>query len=93
MLWITEQHHQPPVKESNRNLEVSVVVQHFRHSIDKFPIRHIHFPPETTSIVLLVRILAAIIQSSERDTLKAQFMQLCHRTINEEDEIAHKLLG
>jgi SET and MYND domain-containing protein 5 len=52
-----------------------------------------HYPPETASIMLLVRILASIIQSNDPTALKAQLMQLCHRTINEEDDIAHKLLG
>ena len=52
-----------------------------------------HYPPETASIMLLVRILASIIQSNDLTALKAQLMQLCHQTINEEDDIAHKLLG
>jgi SET and MYND domain-containing protein 5 len=52
-----------------------------------------HYPPETTSIMFLVRILASLIQSHDLIALKAQLMQLCHRTINEEDDIAHKLLG
>ena len=52
-----------------------------------------HYPPETASIMLLVRILSSIIQSNDLTALKAQLMQLCHQTINEEDDIAHKLLG
>ena len=52
-----------------------------------------HYPPETASIMLLVRILASIIQSNDLTALKAQLMQLCHQTIHEEDDIAHKLLG
>jgi len=52
-----------------------------------------HYPPETASIMLLVRILASMIQSKERDDLKSQLMKLCHHTVNDEDMIAHKLLG
>ena len=52
-----------------------------------------HYPPETASIMLLIRILASIIQSKEQDNLKFQLMKLCHHTTNDEDMIAHKLLG
>jgi hypothetical protein len=46
-----------------------------------------HYPPETSTIMLLVRILANFIQRSDREELKGQLMSLCHHTI------AHKLLG
>ena len=52
-----------------------------------------HYPPETASIMLLVRILACIIQSEERENLKSQLMTLCHQTVNSEEMIVHKLLG
>jgi len=52
-----------------------------------------HYPPETASIMLLVRILACIIQSKERENLKSQLMTLCHQTVNSEEMIVHKLLG
>ena len=43
--------------------------------------------------MMLVRILASIIQSREEEELNSQFLKLCHKTSNVEDEIAHKLLG
>ena len=52
-----------------------------------------HYPPETSTIMLLVRILANFIQRSDREELKGQLMSLCHHTVNEEETIAHKLLG
>ena len=52
-----------------------------------------HYPPETASIQLLVRILASMIQSKERDELKSEYLRLCHHAVNDEDTIAHKLLG
>lgn len=52
-----------------------------------------HYPPETASILLLTRILATFIQREDREELKSQLMSLCHHTTNEEDEIAHKILG
>lgn len=52
-----------------------------------------HYPPETASIMLLARILARMIQSSDKSEFKSQLLTMCHRPINEEDAIAHKLLG
>lgn len=52
-----------------------------------------HYPPETASIMLVARILASIIQRQDREILKNELLLLCHNTVNEEDEIAHKLLG
>jgi hypothetical protein len=52
-----------------------------------------HYPPETSTIMLLVRILATFIQRTDREELKSQLMSLCHHTVNEEETIAHKLLG
>lgn len=52
-----------------------------------------HYPPETTSIMLLVRILASIQQSADPAAAAAQVKQFCHRTVNEDAELVHKLLG
>lgn len=43
--------------------------------------------------MLLARILANLIQRTDREELKSQLMSFCHHTVNEEDAIAHKLLG
>lgn len=52
-----------------------------------------HYPPETTSIMLLVRILAFIHQSTDPSGAAARIKQFCHRTVNEDAELVHKLLG
>lgn len=52
-----------------------------------------HYPPETTSIMLLVRILAYIKQHPDPATAAVNMKQFCHRTINEDAELMHKLLG
>lgn len=52
-----------------------------------------HYPPETTSIMLLVRILAFIHQSTDQSAATAKVKQFCHRTVNEDAELVHKLLG
>lgn len=43
--------------------------------------------------MLLARILATVRQAQDREGATALFLQFCHRTVNEEEEIAHKLLG
>ena len=52
-----------------------------------------HYPPESTSIMFIVQILASILQSKDKENLKKQLLLFCHGTVNEEDAIAHKLLG
>ncbi|XP_068216143.1 histone-lysine N-trimethyltransferase SMYD5 isoform X1 [Palaemon carinicauda] len=52
-----------------------------------------HYPPETACIMLLARIIATVRQATDKEGAIALFMQFCHRTVNEEEEIAHKLLG
>lgn len=55
--------------------------------------KQIHYPPETTSIMLLLRILAFIKQSADPAYAISKIKQFCHRTVNEDAELAHKLLG
>ncbi|KAG8240415.1 hypothetical protein J437_LFUL003129 [Ladona fulva] len=55
--------------------------------------KQMHYPPETTSIILLARIIAMVRQAEDKAAVVNTFMQFCHRTVNEEQEIAHKLLG
>lgn len=55
--------------------------------------KQMHYPPETTSVMLLLRILAYIQQSSDPSAAAAKIKQFCHRTVNEDAELVHKLLG
>lgn len=55
--------------------------------------RNMHYPPETCSIMLVARMIATIKQSKDRDKTKELFSRFCKATINEEESIAHKLLG
>lgn len=55
--------------------------------------KHMHYPPETASIMLLARIIATVQQAEDPAGAMHMFMQFCHQTVNEEEEIAHKLLG
>ncbi|XP_064631113.1 histone-lysine N-trimethyltransferase SMYD5-like [Lineus longissimus] len=55
--------------------------------------RNMHFPPETASIMILVRMIAMVKQTSNKEAILSAFSEFCHRTVNEEEAIAHKLLG
>lgn len=52
-----------------------------------------HFPPETSSVMLIARLLALMHQSNNHEEIQAQILQFCHRTVNEDCELTHKLLG
>lgn len=52
-----------------------------------------HYPPETASIMLLVKMVALINQANNKEDILSTFSQFCHRTVNDTHEIAHKLLG
>lgn len=43
--------------------------------------------------MLMARILAYIHQSTDREAAQMQIQQFCHHTINEDTEMAHKILG
>ncbi|CAK1555209.1 unnamed protein product [Leptosia nina] len=55
--------------------------------------KQMHYPPETTNIMLLVRILASIEQHPDPAAAANTVKQFCHRTVNEDAELMHKLLG
>uniref|UniRef100_A0A8C4N6D8 SMYD family member 5 n=1 Tax=Eptatretus burgeri TaxID=7764 RepID=A0A8C4N6D8_EPTBU len=55
--------------------------------------RNMHYPPESSSIMLLAKIIATIKQAKDKDVWLSLLSQFCSRTMNKEQEIAHKLLG
>uniref|UniRef100_A0A8C9FDE2 SMYD family member 5 n=1 Tax=Pavo cristatus TaxID=9049 RepID=A0A8C9FDE2_PAVCR len=55
--------------------------------------RNMHYPPETSSIMLMARMVATVKQAKDKDWWIKAFSQFCSKTANEEEEIAHKLLG
>ncbi|XP_064811928.1 histone-lysine N-trimethyltransferase SMYD5-like [Oncorhynchus masou masou] len=52
-----------------------------------------HYPPETSSIMLMARMVATVKQAQDKCCWQKLFFQFCSRAANEEEEIAHKLLG
>nr|XP_054595222.1 histone-lysine N-trimethyltransferase SMYD5 [Nothobranchius furzeri] len=55
--------------------------------------RSMHYPPETSSIMLMAKMVAAVKQAKDKAHWQKLFSHFCSRTANEEEEIAHKLLG
>ncbi|XP_026001574.1 SET and MYND domain-containing protein 5-like [Astatotilapia calliptera] len=55
--------------------------------------RSMHYPPETSSIMLMAKMVAMVKQAKDKAHLQKLFTHFCSRTANEEEEIAHKLLG
>uniref|UniRef100_A0A8D0HB95 Protein-lysine N-trimethyltransferase SMYD5 n=1 Tax=Sphenodon punctatus TaxID=8508 RepID=A0A8D0HB95_SPHPU len=55
--------------------------------------RNIHYPPETSSIMLMARMVATVKQAKDKDWWIKLFSQFCSKTANEEEAIVHKLLG
>uniref|UniRef100_A0A667WW84 Protein-lysine N-trimethyltransferase SMYD5 n=1 Tax=Myripristis murdjan TaxID=586833 RepID=A0A667WW84_9TELE len=55
--------------------------------------RSMHYPPETSSIMLMARMVALVKQAQDKSRWQRLFSQFCSRAANEEEEIAHKLLG
>lgn len=52
-----------------------------------------HYPPETCSITLVLRILAYIKQCEQKYDLLMQLRDFCFDVVNEENGIFHKILG
>jgi len=55
--------------------------------------RNCHFPPETASVMLIARMIATVKQAADKESVLAKLSYFCQTTINEEQEIVHKLLG
>uniref|UniRef100_A0A671RAL4 SET and MYND domain-containing protein 5-like n=1 Tax=Sinocyclocheilus anshuiensis TaxID=1608454 RepID=A0A671RAL4_9TELE len=53
----------------------------------------VHYPPETSSIMIMARMVATIKQAQNKGRWQRLFSHFCSRTANEEEEIVHKLLG
>ncbi|XP_011304682.1 SET and MYND domain-containing protein 5 [Fopius arisanus] len=55
--------------------------------------KQMHYPSETATIMLLARMIAFVNQSEDKASALSIFNQFCHRTVNEDQKIAHNLLG
>ncbi|KAJ8934380.1 hypothetical protein NQ314_013421 [Rhamnusium bicolor] len=79
----------------HRTLCLQTTERHNVHPLEQLneAWKQVHYPPETSSIMLIVRLLARIIQAPNQDAAIEQTLQFCHRTVNEDAELAHNLLG
>ncbi|KAH3787594.1 histone-lysine N-trimethyltransferase SMYD5-like isoform X2 [Dreissena polymorpha] len=55
--------------------------------------RNIHFPPETASVMLLLKMIAMVKQAEDSVSVLSEFSQFVQATVNEEEHAVHKLLG
>ncbi|TRY98772.1 hypothetical protein DNTS_025508 [Danionella cerebrum] len=55
--------------------------------------RSVHYPPETSSVMILAKMVATFKQARDKERWQRLLSHFCSRTANEEEEIAHKLLG
>jgi len=55
--------------------------------------RSLHYPPETSTILLILRILASIVQASNPEQQIGEFLSLMHDTVNKKEDLVHKMLG
>ncbi|KAJ8014636.1 hypothetical protein DPEC_G00017690 [Dallia pectoralis] len=55
--------------------------------------RSVHYPPETSSVMLMARMVATVKQGQDKGRWQRLFSQFCSRATNQEEDIAHKLLG
>lgn len=55
--------------------------------------RKIHYPPETTTILLIVKLVAMYKQTDKKEELFNAIQDFHHEFINENLMIAHKMLG
>ncbi|XP_005104832.2 SET and MYND domain-containing protein 5 [Aplysia californica] len=55
--------------------------------------RSFHYPPETASIMLLAKMIAMIKQASDKGSVLSMFSGFISHTVNQQEHIAHKLLG
>lgn len=79
----------------HRNMCTQTMERNLTHPLEKLneAWKQVHYPPESTSIMLLVRILTLIQQSPNRGETLGIFTSFCHRMVNEDAELAHKLIG
>ncbi|KAK3733768.1 hypothetical protein RRG08_026879 [Elysia crispata] len=55
--------------------------------------RSFHYPPETGSIMLIIKTIAMIKQAKSKGAVISMFSTFVNSVINEREDIAHKLLG
>ncbi|XP_061109096.1 histone-lysine N-trimethyltransferase SMYD5 isoform X3 [Conger conger] len=86
---------QAALDQYHRALCLGVSQEDLEHPVNKLQDawRNMHFPPETSSIMLMSRMVSTVKQAKDKGHWLKLFSQFCSRTANEEEEIAHKLLG
>ncbi|KAH9520079.1 SET and MYND domain-containing protein 5 [Bulinus truncatus] len=55
--------------------------------------RSFHYPPETSSIMLIAKMIALVKQAQDKGKIISLFSGFTNVTVNEQERIVHKLLG
>lgn len=55
--------------------------------------KSIHYPPETCSIMLLVKLLALVVQSPDANNIVQELNNFVHQIASNSQEFVHKMLG
>lgn len=79
----------------HRSMCIQTMERNLTHPLEKLTEawKELHYPPETFNIMLLVRVLMLIQQSSNKEEIISILNNFCHRTVNEDADLAHKLIG
>lgn len=56
-------------------------------------LRKIHYPPETTTIAFIVKLLGMYLKSSDKNVFVQQLNEFQNTIFNEDLTISHKILG
>ncbi|XP_064200239.1 histone-lysine N-trimethyltransferase SMYD5 isoform X1 [Anguilla rostrata] len=95
VMYCSSECRQAALDQYHRALCLGLSQEDPEHPINKLQDawRNMHFPPETSSIMLMSRMVSTVKQAKDKGHWLKLFSQFCSRTANEEEEIAHKLLG
>ncbi|KAJ8262495.1 hypothetical protein GJAV_G00167100 [Gymnothorax javanicus] len=95
VMYCSTECRQAALDQHHRTLCLGLSQEDPEHPVNKLQDawRNMHFPPETSSIMLMSRMVSSVKQAKDKDKWLQLFSQFCSRTANQEEEIAHKLLG
>lgn len=78
---------------SKFNAKPGLKIISFIYIVENVQFRKIHYPPETTSISIIIKLVAMYKQSEEKEQLFNAIQDFYHELINENLMISHKMLG
>lgn len=79
----------------HRTLCLGEEVGNLRHPLNELKEfwKNMHYPPESTTILIIVRMLAMIKQARDKDEMLKEFGDFCDSTVNNDITMCQRLLG